>query len=180
MSQQQTRGLDPAVVVVTGPVGAGKSTTVGAMAGLLNARGRRVWAVDQDYLRSVYPAADDDPYGARLGIENLAACWVNVRRREVSAVLIADVMEEPGQAQTYADALGLSRVLVARLDVRPEELDRRLRAREAPEHLEWHLERAVVLQEQMQRTGVGDVVVEVGSLSPAEVAAEVCRRTGLL
>ncbi|MDO5285797.1 MAG: hypothetical protein Q4G45_03125 [Actinomycetia bacterium] len=161
------------VVVVTGPVGAGKTRTVHALCDLLLADGLRVWSVDQDALRSVYPWPEGDRYGIRLGLDLLAACWTVVSGHQVDVVLIADVVESPSDKQQYAQALGcpLDQVRVVRLDVPRAELRRRLHQRESPTTLEWHLTRADELQRLMEEQQVGDAVVRVGEQTPHQVAA---------
>src|SRR5437899_10227382 len=68
-------------IIVTGPVGVGK-TTVAQEMGLLLLDAKVPHAtVDFDQLTACYPRpADDDRWGTKLGLLNLAALWKNYER----------------------------------------------------------------------------------------------------
>lgn len=167
------------VVVVTGPVGAGKSTTLDAISARLAEAGVRHAAFDMDYLRWVSPEPEGDRFGMALGYRNLAAIWPNVREVGIRCALLADVVESRGQVNAYEAAMPGARVVVARLEVTPEELERRLHGREQPETIAWYLHRAPALQGIMEREGVGDLVIDVGGRDPRNIATEIIDRAGL-
>ncbi len=167
------------VVVVTGPVGSGKSTTLDAISTRLNEAGVRHAAIDMDYLRWVAPEPEGDRFGMSLGYRNLAAVWPNFRDVGIRCAVLADVVESRGQVNAYEAAMPGASVLIARLQVAPEELKRRLHGRERPETIAWYLHRAPELQGIMEREGVGDLVIDVGSREPRDIAAEIIARAGL-
>lgn len=166
------------VIVITGPVGAGKSTIGGAMSGILSGQ-ERIYAVDQDYLRSVYPNPDGDPFGAQLGLRNLAACWQNVAPLGVRTVVISDVVEDMAQRAEYERAIPGSDVTIVRLDVPLEVIFERLEERESEATIEWYRERAPQLQAIMERGRVGNIVIDVGHRTPDDIAREIIARCGL-
>lgn len=178
--EQSLSGQQPIpTVVVTGPVGAGKSTTAMEISRLLEEIPVRHAAFDMDYLRWVVPEPDGDPFGSRLGYRNLAAMWGNVRELQPTCVILADVVESPDQAREYETAMPGTRAVVVRLHVPLPELLRRLEGRESPETLEWYRHRAPQLQGIMEREGVGDIVIDVGHRNPTDVARDIIDRTGI-
>ena len=70
-------------------------------------------------------------------------------------------------------------VTVVRLDVSLPELERRLKGRESEASLAWYLNRAPELRGIMEREGVGDHVIDVGSRSPMDIAREIVDRLNL-
>lgn len=166
-------------IVVTGPVGSGKSTTIAEMSRLLEEQAIRHAVIDMDYLRWVDPEPDGDPFGARLGYRNLAAIWPNLMDVGIRCVLIADVVESRGQIREYENAMPGASVTIVRLDVPMSELLRRLEGREGEHTIEWYVRRAPELQGIMEREGVGDVVINVGGQEAEAVASEILARTGL-
>lgn len=167
------------VVVVTGPVGAGKSTTLDAVSARLTEAGVRHAAIDMDLLRWVSPEPEGDRFGMALGYRNLAAIWPNLREVGIRCAVLADVVESRGQVNAYETAMPGTHVVVVRLEVAPDELERRLHGRERPETIAWYLRRAPELQGIMEREGVGDVIINVGSRDPRDIAAEIIDRAGL-
>ncbi len=166
------------VIVVTGPVGAGKSTVAAAISTVLGQRDIRHVMIDQDYLRWVYPSPPGDRFAARLGFRNLAAIWPNLRANDPQCVVIADVVERPEGVMDYEQAMPGTVVTVVRLDVPMPILRRRLEGRDAGDSLAWSLNRAPELQAIMEGAGVGDLVIDVGERPPHAVAEEIVRRLG--
>ena len=168
-------------IVVTGPVGAGKSTVGGVLAALVGERGLRTAFIDMDYLRWLHPAQSGDRFSSGLGLRNLAAIWPNFLAAGVRCVVIADVMEDRSQTATHAGHMPGSAVTVVRLDVPMPLIHERLRQRErTPGDLAWSVARAPELQAIMENAGIGDLVIEVGTRTPEEIAAEIIERTGIL
>jgi len=65
------------VIVVTGPVGVGKSSVAAAMSQLLDQTGMPHALIDLDALRWCHPSPAHDPFHIALGLRNLAAVWTN-------------------------------------------------------------------------------------------------------
>lgn len=168
------------VLVITGPVGAGKTTIAFAIATELEHRAIPHAVVDMDALRNVHPAPDDDPFGTRIGYRNLAAIWPNLREVEPRVVILADVVEHREQAGVYEAALPGTRVSVVRLDVPMHLVLERLDARETAATIEWYRHRAPELQALMEREVVGDFVIDVGEGTPNRVAQEILHETGIV
>lgn len=168
------------VVVITGPVGVGKSTVARALTDLLAEHAVRTAMVDMDYLRWLYPAHPDDRFSAYLGFRNLAAIWPNLLEAGASCVVLADVVEDMAQRETYKHLMPGSVVTIVRLNVPLDLVAQRLANRETGADLEWSLHRAPELQEIMERVGVGDLILDVGSRLPQAVATEIAHHLTLI
>jgi predicted kinase len=168
------------VVVVTGPVGAGKSTVAAALCDFLAEHERRTVFIDMDYLRWLHPRDASDPYGAQLGFQNLAAIWPNLLAEGATSVVLADVLEDMAQRARYADLMPGSVVTIVRLNVPLDLVAERLAQRESGADLEWSLRRAPELQAIMERAAIGDLVIEVGNRPPQAVATEIAYQLNLV
>ena len=167
-------------LVITGPVGAGKSTTANALSELLGQRGIRHAVIDQDYLRWVHPHPEGDRFGMRLGLRNLAAIWPNLRATGLDCVILADVVEDRAQVAEYEAAMPGTAVTVVRLDVPMSIIVHRLEGRESDSTIDWYRHRAPELQGIMERGRVEDLLIDVGARPPHDVAREIARRAGLV
>jgi len=170
------------VIVVTGPVGSGKTTTGRLVQETLAGQGVPCAFVDQDALRMVLPTPPGDRFGSRLGYRNLAAVWTNLRDAGVQAVVIADVVEDAQASRgDYLAALPGTTLTIVRLNVPMPLINERLRHRERTSgDLAWSLARAPELQGVMENAGIGDLVIDVGTRSPEEIATEIIVRLGIL
>lgn len=177
--QEHSAGTVP-VVVVTGPVGAGKSTVAAALCEVLAARDVRTAYVDMDYLRWLHPAHAHDRFSSRLGFRNLAAIWPNLLAAGASCVVLADVVEDMAQRAMYEELMPGSVVSIVRLNVPLGLIHQRLASRESGDDLEWHRQRAPELQGIMEAAAIGDLVIEVGPRDPADVATDIANRLGLV
>lgn len=167
------------VVAITGPVGAGKSTVARALTDLLAEHAVCTAMVDMDYLRWLYPPHPEDRFSSRLGHQNLAAIWPNLLASGATCVVLADVVEDMAQRETFQALMPGSTVTIVRLDVQLDLVAERLAQRESGADLEWSLRRAPELQAIMERAGVGDLVIEVGTRTPHDVATEIAHHLNL-
>jgi hypothetical protein len=163
-------GMRPVVVVITGPVGAGKSTSMQALAELLAQRGESVAAIDLDSLRALWPENPDDPFHARLGLTNLGLIWPHFAERGARWLLLTDIVEHPDQRSVYEDAIPGALLVILRLNVPLDRVHERLRRRESGESLAWHLHRSGELHRMLTERGVGDIIVAVDDQDPPQVA----------
>ena len=161
------------VLIVTGPVGVGKTTVAQAVSDLLAQADLAHAYVDIDILRWHYPARPDDRFSARLGMKNLAAIWTNYQEYGASRLVVADVIETREDLDRYRTAIPGADIFLARLRAPLETLAQRIRQRETGSSLEWHLERAPVLAALMDRNRLEDQLVETDSKPVMQVAEEI-------
>jgi energy-coupling factor transporter ATP-binding protein EcfA2 len=168
-------------ILVTGPVGVGKTTLIDEMSGLLRAADIPHASVDFDQLTASYPRSpDDDMWGTTLGLANLAAMWRNYSALGADRLLIARVIEDRKELEGYRGAVPGAEIVVVRLRASPSTLQQRVRQRGEGRGMQWHLDRAVELAPLMDEQRVEDVVVETEGRQPGELAREVLQRVGWL
>jgi adenylylsulfate kinase len=170
---------EPGALLLTGTVGAGKTTTALHVGELLAERGVPHAVVDLDELRRSWPAPPGDPFQQGLELENLRAVAGIYRRRGAVRLVLAGVLEDRAARAAYADAVGAP-LTVCRLRLAVPAVRDRLDARHAgyPAVLAWHRHRAGELHGILEDARVEDAVVDVEGLAPAAVAAAVLRAAG--
>lgn len=165
------------VLVVTGPVGIGKTTTAGDISALLADAEIPHACVDVDALRDAWPAPSGDRFNTALGLKNLAAIWRNFQAAGAERVILADVVEQRGDLDGYRAAIPGAVVTLVRLRASVTILQARVAQREAGAGREWHLLRAAELAEQMDRDALEDILIEMDGRTPEAIAHEILART---
>ncbi len=173
-----SRRLAVPMLVITGPVGAGKTAVAGALSDLLADAGIAHAVVDQDWLRSCFPRSVDDRFHAALGLRNLAAVWANFQAAGAERLILADVVETRDQRAGYLAAVPGAQLTIVRLHAALSTLKRRLEARETGASLVWHQNRAAELIEIMEHNTVEDLLVHTDGKTTAEVAREIAEKIG--
>jgi hypothetical protein len=168
------------VIVITGPVGVGKSTVALEAAGLLRRAQIAYALVDLPQIGNSWPSPSDDPWNERLIQRNLRALWTNFREAGASRLLLCRVLEERSLLRYILEAVPGSNITVVRLRASLEELHARLRARENPRSLGWYLDVATYLEKRLEQTRVEDILIETEKRPPAEIASEILQRAGWL
>ena len=168
------------VMVITGPVGVGKTTIAGDISTLLADAGIPHACVDVDALRDAWPAPPDDRFNTALGLRNLAAIWRNFQAAGTERVVLADVVERRGDLDGYREAISGAEVTLVRLRAPVATLQARVGKREAGAGCDWHLQRAAELATQMDRDALEDILVETDGRAPEAIAREILARSGWL
>lgn len=166
-------------IIVTGPVGVGKTTVADEMGyALRNAKVPHA-TIDFDRLRACYPRpADDDRWGNKMGLTNLAAVWKNYRTAGALRLLIACVVERRSELDGFREAVTGADILVVRLRATPETLQTRVRKRSHGTGIEWDLNRAIELAALMDARPVEDMLVETEDADPPTIAHDILRGAG--
>jgi energy-coupling factor transporter ATP-binding protein EcfA2 len=164
------------VLVITGPVGVGKTTVAGAMSELLDQAGVAHALVDVDYLRWCHPSPPDDPFHIALGLRNLRAVWANYREAGAERLIVVDIVESRADVAGYQAAVPGAEIRVVRLQAALPTILRRLEGRETGASLLWHQQRAAELVAQMTRDRVEDLLVDTEGKRVPEIAQEVLAR----
>jgi adenylylsulfate kinase-like enzyme len=165
------------VLIVTGPVGAGKTSVSAAISELLDAAGTVHALVDIDGLNRFFPQPQHDRFATELATKNLAAVWKNFQAAGATCLILAVVIESHTDLDRYRSAVNDAEILLVRLRAPLHILSRRLKVRESGASLEWHLRRAGELAEQMHSSALEDLLIDTEEKSVAEVAREILDRS---
>ncbi|MDQ3539162.1 MAG: ATP/GTP-binding protein [Chloroflexota bacterium] len=166
------------VVVITGPVGVGKTTTLQALSELLMAREVSHTMIDMDALTATFPRPPGDRFNARLGFRNLANVVRNARGVGSTRLIVAGVVESRDGRDPYRAAIPDAKVTVVRLVASIESIHRRIKARNSlsgwsEADAAWELDRAAELIAIMDAADVADVCIDTSDRRPEEVAREI-------
>ena len=116
------------VVVITGAPGAGKTSVLTALMGLLEADDVRFAAVELESLALVHPWPDDD-----AAFDHLAHLAESFRRRGYPRLLMTATIEDAGYLRRLRDAVRPDELTLVRLTAPPALLRERITRREPPE-----------------------------------------------
>jgi len=164
------------VLLLTGPVGVGKTTVTMRISDLLEARRVRHALIDMDWMRWAYPRPVGDRFHIQLGLRNLAALWQGYCAAGVDRLLLVDVVEESAQRQAYALAIPGAEITIVRLHASVATLQARVAKRESGDSLVWHQQRAAELALQMERDALEDLRIETEDRSAHAIAQEILDR----
>ena len=146
---------------------------------LLDQAGVHHAAVDLDQLNDLRPRPPDDFFQFALAIRNLSAVWANYQQAGAERLLVAAVVERRENIAAIGAAVPGSWVTTIRLRASVPALQARALKRDpASSWAQWHVDRAAVLAEQMERDALENHVVENEGRSLREVAAEVLQLAG--
>jgi deoxyadenosine/deoxycytidine kinase len=165
------------VLLLTGPVGVGKSTVAGALSTLLNEAGVAHAVIDLDWLRWLHPSPPHAPFHIGLGWQNLAAVWHNYRRAGADRLILIDIVETRAALTKYQAAIPGAAITLVRLQATLPTLRARLEQREIGPSLTWHQQRAEELMVQMERDAVEDLRLNTEGKTVVAVAREILQQT---
>lgn len=168
------------VLLLTGPVGVGKSTVADEASGLLSDANIAHALVDLARIGACWPAPPDDPWNERLVHRNLACIWSNFRTAGAHRLLLCRVLEARSLLRYVVEAVPGADITVVRLRAPLQVLHERIRARAAGASPDWYLDAATYLAEAMERSPVEDHCIDNIGGSAREVAEEVLRVAGWL
>jgi hypothetical protein len=163
------------VLLLSGPVGAGKSTIGGEIARLLREAGVSGAFIDLAVIGQAWPPPADDRWHDRLVHDNLACMWRNFAAAGAGRLVLCRVLEDRSLLQHIEAAVPGADCTVVRLWVPLATIQARLRAREAPRRADWCLDVASHLVDRMEAAGVDDHVVDNDDRHPTEVASTILR-----
>jgi hypothetical protein len=168
------------VLLITGPVGVGKTAVTGEAAGLLREADIPHAMADLAVIGACWPPPDDDPWNEVLIHRNLACMWANFRQAGASQLLLCRVLEARSLLRRVAEAVPGADITVVRLRAPRDLVRARILAREAGRDPQWYLDTAAYLFDRMEYAGVEDHVVDNDDRPVAQVAAEVLHVAGWL
>ena len=165
------------VMLITGPIGVGKTTIAAEVSELLDQAQVAHGLVDVDCLRWCYPRPSHDPFRVELAMKNLAAIWSNFQDVGATHLVLADVLESRSHLERYQRAIPAAKILVVRLHASLPTIMSRVQRREVGSGLDRHLRRASELAAHMEQNKVEDMLVDTEGRSVATVAHEVLTRS---
>lgn len=166
------------ILVITGPVGVGKTAVSDEVSELLQRADEPHAQIDMDSLAWCYPRPAGDPHAVALRFRNLAAIWPNYVAAGARRAVIGAVVEARSDLDLYRQSIPDGDLAVVRLRASPATLEERIRRRMPGAGLQWHLDRAPQLATIMDRAAVEDHLVETDARSVSEIAEEVLDRAG--
>jgi hypothetical protein len=93
------------VLVITGPVGAGKSTIANEASWLLRQADVPHALVDLDQIEQCWPIPGDDPGNERVSHRNLARMWSNFRQAGADRPILVRVLEARSLLRRVTEAV---------------------------------------------------------------------------
>jgi len=169
----------PQALFISGTVGAGKTSTAGAVGDRLQERGVPGAVIDLDWLRCCWPSSPGDPFNNAVELTNLAAVARTYLRAGAERLVLAGVLEVPAARAAYEDAVGAP-LQVCRLHVDLAVVRRRLQRRHQGEEgaLQWHLDRSGELDAVLRAAHAEQFTVDATALTLRETAAAVVHGAG--
>src|SRR5262249_33624729 len=148
------------VLILSGPIGVGKTSVALEIADLLVAEGVPHAVVDLDALTWCFPRPADDRHHQQLGLRNLAAIWESYRAAGAARLVIARVVEDRAELDGYRAAVPDASITVVRLRASPDTLRRRVEGREIGLARAQSLHRSLELAAELEQARADDHVVE--------------------
>jgi hypothetical protein len=167
------------VLLVTGPVGVGKSAVAAEASRLLRQADVPHALVDLAWIEQCWPVPADDPENERLTHRNLACMWANFRQAGAGRLLLLRVLEDRSLLRHVAEAVPGAEITVVRLRAPLAVLHARIRSREACDP-SWFLGAATHTAKVLEQAQVEDHLVDNEDRPVAAVAEELLRRAGWL
>ncbi|MBB1262061.1 AAA family ATPase [Streptomyces alkaliterrae] len=166
-------------LLITGTVGAGKTTVADLLSDRLAESGVPHAVVDLDRLCQFWPPPADDPFNFELQLRNLRALARNHFEAGARRLVLAGVVERHRDRERYRAAVG-AELSVCRLTAAPAVLRERLirRHHDDADGLRRHLRRAGELTRVLDRARPEDFRVDTTGRPAAVVAAAVSEAVG--
>ena len=169
------------VLLLSGSMGAGKTTVMGEVSDLLQEADVSHATLDFDCLSQIHPRTGDDQQAAGLGFRNLKSIWPNYHAAAIQRLVIASVVERRAELAHYRDAIPGAVVVLCRVTAPIETMHSRLRQREPGIYLPKFLARSTELDAILRATEAEDFAVDNGPRrNITDVAREVLGRAGWL
>ena len=166
----------PDVLIISGSMGAGKSTVLAEASDILCAEGVTHAAIDLDALTIGHLP----PNATFLLERNLAALWNNYAKFGIRRVILAGAMETPERLAEIRAAIPGARIIVARVLASLRTMQHRVRWRERGMLQSEFIERVSLLEAELDAAGLHDFVVDNEARPVTAVADEVLTKAGWL
>lgn len=168
-------------IFLNGGYGAGKSTVLEHLGDALASRHLPFCLMDVDWFHRCWPPAAEDPRNVLTEAKNIADVWRNYRATGPHQLIVAGVLESPGDVKRYRDALRLP-IRSIRLEASAVTARARLVGRYSLDQrraLEWHLERFEATARRITDADLDDLVAGTDHRTPGEIAECILSAFGL-
>ena len=167
------------MLIISGSMGAGKTTVLGEAIDLLTEAGIAYAAIDLDWLTFMHPR--HEPFGERLMLKNLAAVWPIYAAAGADRLIVARIVDSRERLEGYREAIPGAQITVCRLTASVDTMQRRLSPREPGMFREEALARSEALAITLEDAHVENFRVDNDEgRNITEVAREVLSRAGWL
>ncbi len=164
------------LLIISGPVGVGKTSTGNEVSGLLNSHKMAHSKVDLDALAETYPRPAGDRFGTRIALLNLRDIWTNCSASGSRNLIIPRVIETEEDVRKIKQAIPGARVTVCQLRAQDETLIERVRMREKGARRKWYEKRSHELSGTLAKSAPSDFTVDTEQRSIPDIAEEIFRR----
>ena len=161
------------ILIITGPVGAGKTSVAEGVYDLLSADNTPCAVIDFDRLTAAYPPPPDDRFNFRLGIKNMMSIIPNYLSNGIKLFIIPAVIESTGEIEIFKELIPGTDIFVIRLTAQLATLHRRLDKRESGRLLDWHKIRAKELIDIFESKRLENIIIDTENKSIDLAAKEV-------
>jgi hypothetical protein len=165
------------VLLITGPVGVGKTVVASEASALLREEHRPHALLDLAVIGMCWPAPVDDPWHEILVHRNLACMWVNFAVVGAQRLILCRVLQARSLLRRVEDAVPGADITIVRLRAPLDVLHARLSRREAGDP-SWFLDAATALHPALEQPGLADHVVDNAARPVRDVAQEVLQVAG--
>ena len=159
-------------LLISGPVGVGKTTVGYEVSSVLVEQGVAHTFVDLDVLAQTYPAPPGDRFNTGLALTILGDLWRRASAAGSRNLVLSRVLETEEGLQALRAALPDSDVFVVQLRASATTLVERVGVREVGSGYDWHAARAVELLDLLERAPA-DARIETDGRAVPDVASEV-------
>ena len=163
------------VLLITGSMGSGKTTTLGEASDLLTARGIVHAALDFDMLAQAHVRHQD---GGSVALANLQSVCTNFEAVGVRRLLIAAAIESASELERLRTTTAAGDMVISRLRASPGTMEARVAARERGVFSSRYIRRVRELERILDAAALESFTVETTERSVTDVAHELLRRAG--
>jgi len=166
-------------LLITGTVGAGKTSVAELVGDLLSETGVPNAVIDLDWLRRSWPGPTGDRFNLAMALRSLRSIARNYQDAGAVRIVLAGVVETRDGRDRHEDALGVP-LSVCRLRVDLALVRARLAQRHEGEGavLQWHLARSGELDIVLEAAAIEDFAVDATDLSISSTGRTVLSAAG--
>ena len=168
-----TRAESVPLLILSGPVGVGKTSTSEEVSNILVQKGIAHTLIDLDVLAESYPRTPNDKFGSGLALRNLAAVWKNCCEAGSKNVVLARVIESDEDKNRITASVPNSKAIVCQLHADDQSLIQRVKKREIGSDYEWHKNRSLELAISLRKNAPCDFKINTSNRFVVDIAEEI-------